>query len=312
VCGANIPCNTDPALRGIDGIGVFRADGQTLVNANDAMGIELVPRIAGNIGKADVLLGHYGAASPFPQCFPQIQDKAEVISQVVEKTCQMLVAAAESLGVKYLMPFAGQYVLGGRLVELNDDMATLPLDKIVKYLQNMTDVNVISTEPFGEIDFMSDLMPRPYIEPSAKVRESYFSKISETKFIYEREFATKWESASSDLESAARNVIAKSRNARIRFDNSFIIGDGVNYVTLNLYADSAKNNYILGQSAKTQTCTRITMPTSLLRMLTTKKSNFSGFTPLHWNQADGGSHFLWERTGDFDLNSHMLLNFFGA
>jgi hypothetical protein len=167
-------------------------------------------------------------------------------------------------------------------------------------------------EPFGEFDFNLGLGSTPFKEPSAAIRESYFAKISKSQFIYEREFATIWDCASTDLEAAARNVIAKSRNARIAFDNSFVIGDGVNYVTINLFVDSEKNNFQLGQSAKNQICTRITMPPSLLRMLTTKKANFNGFTPLHWNQADGGSHFLWERNGDFDLNSHMLLNFFGA
>jgi UDP-MurNAc hydroxylase len=312
ICGTNIPCHTDPTLRGIDGIGVFKADGQILVNANDAMGVELVPKIAANIGRADILLGHYGAASPFPQCFPKVKNKEEVITQVVGKTCRMLLEAADSLGVKYLMPFAGQYVLGGRLVKLNDDVATLPLDQIVNDLQSLTPATVISMEPFGEFDFNLGSGSNPFTEPSAEIRDSYFAKISKAKFIYERKFATSWDSVTSDLEGAANNVIDKSRNARIGFDNSFVIGDGVHHITIDLFVKSENNSFRLGEAARNQNCTRITMPTGLLRMLTTKRQNFSGFTPLHWNQADGGSHFVWERTGEFDLKSHMLLNFFGA
>lgn len=108
VCGVSVPCQVNPSLRGIDSIGVFSADGLKIVNANDAMGIKLIPRIAANIGNADLLMGHYGGASPYPQCFPEVEDKKLASRKVIETACNMLITAAEALGVKYVMPFAGQ------------------------------------------------------------------------------------------------------------------------------------------------------------------------------------------------------------
>ena len=115
-----------------------------------------------------------------------------------------------------------------------------------------------------------------------------------------------------DLTNAANAVVLKSKQSLIKVDNSFVIGDDEHKVTINLFKDSEKNFAVYGESPISDIITKITMPQSLLRMLCQRKRDFSGFTPLHWNQADGGSHFLWTRKGEFDLNSHMILNFFGT
>jgi UDP-MurNAc hydroxylase len=312
ICGANIPCQTTGPTRGIDGIGVFRADGLVLVNANDAMAIDLVPRIAANLGKTDILLGHYGAASPYPQCFPAISDKQSAIIEVVDRTCNMLLQAADALDVEHIMPFAGQYVLGGRLHEMNANIGTLPLDKIVKKLRAKTERHVVSVEPFGEIDFSSGVQDSEYVEPSQVVREEYLKEISKHKFIYEDKFASEWLNFEGDLIAAAEGVLSRSKFSKISAENSFVIGDGVHFVTIDLYPDFRRNQASIGSNPSNATITFITMPEDLLRLLCSRKRDYKGFTPLHWNQADGGSHFIWERNGTFDLDSHMLLNFFGC
>jgi UDP-MurNAc hydroxylase len=312
ICLKSIPCQTEPSLRGIDGIVVFKGDGKVVVNANDAMSIDLVPKVAANIGRADVLMGHYGAASPFPQCFPEIADKDSAAMEIIERSANMLVKAADAVSAKYIFPFAGQYILGGRLQNLNNDLAILPLDQTVKLLEKKTDKCILSVKPFGEIDLFDLTRHVPYVEPSEEVKTKYLEKISKVKFLYERNDQKVWDDPELDLVNAARAIIEKSRKAKIRVDNSFVIGDGKNYITINLFIDSQKNFAEYGNCPGSTIVTRITMPQSLLRMLSQRKSNFSGFTPLHWNQADGGSHFTWVRVGEFDLNSHMLLNFFGT
>jgi UDP-MurNAc hydroxylase len=312
ICLVNIPCQAEPSLRGIDGVGVFRADGLVIVNANDAMAINLVDKIAANIGKADVLMGHYGGASPFPQCFPLIKNKKLVGAKVIDTALTALINAADALEVKYIFPFAGQYVLGGRLSGLNQDLSVLPLDKTVNILKQMTSREVLSVEPFGTLDFTNIEAHIEYSEPSELVRQRYLAEISRSKFIYESDFQVEWENPERDLILAANSVIRKSVFAKPKFDNSFVITDGSRSVTLNIFVNNKLSNVTLGIKPECATVTKITIPEALLKLLSQRRENFSGFTPLHWNQADGGSHFLWERTGDFDLNSHMLLNFFGT
>ena len=312
ICLKNMPCQLEPSLRGIDGIVVFKGDDKIVVNANDAMSLDLVPKVAANIGKADVLMGHYGAASPFPQCFPEIEDKKSAGKEIIERSCAMLIMAAEAIGAKQIFPFAGQYILGGRLHDLNKDLAVLPLDETVRLLQKMTEIEILSVEPFGEIDLSDLTRHTPYTEPVDEIKKIYLEKISQVKFLYEKAAWRIWSDPRSDLVSAANTVIEKSKKSLIAVDNSFVIGDGEHHVTINLFTKPEKNFAEYGDCPKLNIITKITMPQSLLRMLSQRKMNFSGFTPLHWNQADGGSHFTWVRVGKFDLNSHMLLNFFGT
>jgi UDP-MurNAc hydroxylase len=293
-------------------VGVFSADGITVVNANDAMGVRLISRIAANIGTADLLMGHYGGASPYPQCFPDIEDKESAARKVIESACSMLISAADALEVKYVMPFAGQYVLGGRLSQLNSDRATLPLDQAVSYLQSITNREVISVAPFGEFDLSNNLKSQDYVEPNLEELTSYLSRISQEKFPYELDSLKNWENPELDLMRAAQPILERSAFTRIEFSNSFVIGDGENWITINLDQTHAHNSIELGKNSKFENITEILIPRELLRRLSTRKEGYKGFTPMHWNQADVGSHFSWKRTGEFDLASHGLLNFFGV
>jgi UDP-MurNAc hydroxylase len=311
VCGSNIPCQSEPKLRGIDSIGVFKGDGFTVVNANDGMGIQLVPRIAANIGQADLIMGHYGGASPFPQCFPQISNKREAAKKIVEATCHMLISAADAVEAKKIMPFAGQYILGGKLTHLNDFRATLPLDEAAILLRQITKREVVTVTPGGNIDLTQGLQSASYVEPSEDVRRTYIQNISKIEFNYEKERSAAWDSVESDLIVAATPVATRSIMAKIQKENSFVIGDGENFVTINLDPQGKRTGVVSGNAPIFESVTTITMPTELLRRLSTRAKGYKGFTPMHWNQADVGSHFVWQRRGEYDLSSHSLLNFFG-
>lgn len=312
VCGVSVPCQVTPSLRGIDSIGVFSADGFVVVNANDAMGVRLVPRIAANIGKADFLMGHYGGASPFPQCFPDVKDKRLAARKVVEIACTMLITAADALDVKYVMPFAGQYVLGGKLIDLNVDRATLPLDEAVGFIKSITEREVISMNPNGYIDLSANDRSSDYIEPDSKLMAEYLLDISKIKFPYEDLDEPNWDSFQEDLLKSATTVAERSKSASISFKNSFVIGDGNRWVTINLDPNHLETSVEIGKKPKFENVTEILMPSRLLFWLSTRKAHYKGFTTLHWNQADGGSHFIWKRSGEYDLASHSLLNFYGV
>lgn len=311
ICGTNIPCQSEAKLRGIDSIGVFKADDFTVVNANDGMGVHLVSRIAANVGKADLIMGHYGGASPFPQCFPEVLNKSEAAMKVVEATCKNLVLAADSINATKIMPFAGQYILGGKLTHLNSSRATLPLDDAVRYIRSLTNREVVSVIPGGTINLSQSWQSESYLEPEEKIKEQYIEKISKVLFTYEKQDSSTWVNAQNDLMSAAYPVATRSKLAKISLENSFIIGDGENFVTINLDPSNIQTNVMPGLAPLFENVTTITMPTELLKRLSTRVSGYKGFTPMHWNQADVGSHFTWKRHGRYDLASHALLNFFG-
>lgn len=165
--------------------------------------------------------------------------------------------------------------------------------------------------PGGSIDLTLGQKTANYKEPSNEVRETYLQKISKFEFNYEKQRTAEWENVEKDLVAAATPIATRSVMARIRKENSFVIGDGKNFVTINLDPLGKKTNVLAGVTPIFDNVTTITMPTELLRRLSTRAKGYKGFTPMHWNQADVGSHLTWKRIGDYDLSSHSLLNFLG-
>jgi UDP-MurNAc hydroxylase len=276
------------------------------------MGITLVPKIAAHIGSADFLMGHYGGASPFPQCFIDVSDKQTAAEAVVDSACKMLISAADAINAKYIMPFAGQYVLGGKLVYLNNDRATIPLDRAVSKLQAMTSRKVLSIMPGGEINLSPFSKSIDYVEPSVSEYSDYLESISKSTFPYEKKSKVVWESPTQDLVKSASKVVEKSNGIKLPFSNSFVIGDGKNAITINLDKFGLESNVCEGEQPAYETVTNILIPSALLRNLSSRRADYKGFTSMHWNQADVGSHFIWRRRGNFEPISHSFLNYFGT
>ena len=267
VCGLSVPCQISPSLRGIDSVGVFTADGHVVVNANDAMGVHLIPRIAAHIGKADLLMGHYGGASPYPQCFPEVEDKKFAAWKVVEASCNNLVSAANALDANYIMPFAGQYLLGGRLTTLNNDRATIPLDDAVKFIKSISDREILSVIPGGNFDLSKGSKSSDFVEPTFEILEEYLSKISKEKFPYEDLGKITWENFENDMEVSALKITNKGRFTKIKCDNSFVIGDGEKWVTINLDSGHTETSVEVGISPKFENVTQIQRNPDAVRSL---------------------------------------------
>ncbi len=310
ICGVSIPCVPQGWRRGIDSVGIFTADGKTFCNANDGLMVAYIPRLAKAIGSVDLLMGHYGGAGPFPQCFPDVEDKAAAGQSLVESACSKLAAAADALDAQLLMPFAGQYILGGHLSGLNDTRAVVSLDRAVDILRPKTRAEVFSVEPLGHIDLNSGEKSCDYVEPDRSVLSEYLDSISGAVFPYDRSADIDETELEENLVRAARGITLRMQAIETNHDCSFIIGDGTRAVTVNFEGDL--HSVLLGEDATTSNVTWIKMPTNLLWHLTRRKAGYKGFTSAHWNQAEVGSHFVWKRSGEYDGGAHALLNFFGA
>jgi UDP-MurNAc hydroxylase len=75
ICGVSVSCQPKPRNQTAnDSLALFEADGQRVLNANDALAIASVVKIYPLIGEIDLLLGHFGGAGPYPQCFGDLSE----------------------------------------------------------------------------------------------------------------------------------------------------------------------------------------------------------------------------------------------
>lgn len=129
VCGQYIGCHVinpkEGATHQIDTLAVFQGGGQVIVNANDcpySMATQAVDRIKRQYGEPDLLCVGYAGAGPWPQCFSHLTTEQQLDAAYEKKTRFVRQAQAyiDHLRPARYLPFAGQYTLGGSLVDLND------------------------------------------------------------------------------------------------------------------------------------------------------------------------------------------------
>ena len=305
VCGVSIPChNQDPRMASFDSLAVFEADGTTILNANDALAIKSVTSVLPQIGPVDLLMGHYGGAGPFPQCFSDLSDQEKTAKArlLAEGFLNRLAMAAKAVKARYVMPFAGQYVLAGRLASLNKYRSVVSLSEAVDWIGRATESTAIAMAPFSSFDISSGRAEKRWEEPSAEQIDQYLAQISKKSFPYEKP-AVNWPDAEAELRDALEGVAAEYRRRlstgeaptshRISISTPEVSG----YVDF-LDADTVVEIGSLGEMTESET--RLTCHANLLKGLIQRSEGFSGFTPMHFNQAEIGSHFEWRRTGDFN------------
>jgi UDP-MurNAc hydroxylase len=330
VCGVSIPCPQVPGFnRSIDSIALFESHGLRVLHANDALAVASVASSLNAVKSVDFLLGHYGGAGPFPQAFPDVVDKQRISRQRAQIYLHRLAAAADQLSARYVMPFAGQYQLAGRLTELNQDRSVVRLDEAVRWLNSNCNATAIALRPFGQIDLRRGDAEGHWVEPAEEQLAGYLASISSVQFPYERDNET-WPTAIQELQrsfervserySVARSYRKEGRDEQPDTATIQVIADprlavvnsgqcSLESISLTMEFGGDKLGGGVNVQPTSDNLTQIAMDPRLLRRLVQRSPRYHGFTQMHWNQAEIGSHMQWRRWGAYDAEAHGFLDF---
>lgn len=111
------------SINDIDSALILEHDGHRVVNANDIVfDAPTMHSLKEQAGEVDILLCGYTGAGPYPQTYfalddPQLAVAAQAKKEAFQERYQALTQVMQA---KVNIPFAGQYVLGGKLAALND------------------------------------------------------------------------------------------------------------------------------------------------------------------------------------------------
>lgn len=311
ICGASIECM--PVSRreaALDSLALFEADGQRILNANDALAVDSATRLWPLIGKVDLLLGHYGGAGPYPQCF-DMSDESKLIesNKLARKFLSNLCSAANSLSARYVMPYAGQYVLSGSLSELNGFRSVLKLSDALEEISRNSTAEPISLAPFSTFELGSGSSSEIWVEPTEENVKAYIQNISSNVYPYQLKSET-WENGQRKLLEAMKSVEAEYLKRTLAGEQkkqysltvkTELFGRTINFNNDKVYITESEDPFFERQNA-------LTMDSRLLKRLIIRAKGYSGFTQYHFNQAEIGSHIKWKRVGEYDSVS-SLLNF---
>ena len=101
----------------LDSALLVSAGGFTVLNTNDnTMDENSCLRFKAHFGSPTMVQLNYNAAGPYPSCFNNLSEEEKYLesNRIVERNISHLIKCASILEPKYVMPFAGNFVLGGK------------------------------------------------------------------------------------------------------------------------------------------------------------------------------------------------------
>lgn len=190
-----IPTDTD-----IDSALLVAAEGQSVLNLNDCIWHEphvreLQSLIRTYTEELDLLALGYTGAGPFPQTyFDPETERAELEAAAAAKKEQFFTRYrryAEAFPAKHRLPFAGKYILGGRLAPLNPYRGVADAVEVTAFDDKAI---VLADAGAGEIDLATGAVTgeRAELYPQA-VLETAVTRIADRPLDYETEFALAYE-----------------------------------------------------------------------------------------------------------------------
>jgi UDP-MurNAc hydroxylase len=257
----------------IDSAMRISCDGVTAVNFNDNQ-----PSGTEDLGPIDLAMLNYNAAGPYPACFAGI-DKPIEHERILARNVEHMRRCVDALKPRFVLPFAGAYVLGGTLKYKNEYLGTTTWDDCAVRLGLD---NVVCLREGDTLDIGSGKADRPYIPIDVSAMKRYVETLH-APYPYQLEAMPDNAVLYTDLETAAGKM--QERMAKFGIRSNFS-------VTVN-------GRTVHPGTTGTLACT---IDPRLLRAILDRRS--------HWNNAEIGCHVEFDRRPNtYEPDLHMALQF---
>ena len=296
----------------IDSMCLIYNEEYSVLNLNDCpydLAINTLDVILKDHKKIDLLLVGYAGAGPYPQCFEM--DEKEKTKAAKTKELQFLnfgIKFIEKVKPKYYMPFAGTYLLGGKLSQINKYRGVPTLHEALEFFEK--NIKVSSTgfllNPYKYFDLKNGKSSSNYIPDSKKEVEKYLERISKHKFDYENDILPDDNSIINLISDSFKRFCFKKNEINFNSNTQLIIQiSDSKSVLIDL---TSNPSYKIVSNLNIDTIKRFVKISLdkrlLLRIL--KGPRFA-----HWNNAEIGSHLKFERKPNiFERGLYHSLCFF--
>ena len=224
----------------------------------------------------------------------------------------MAIQYIDHLRPRYFMPFAGQYILGGKLVGLNKYRGILEQEEILSNFQMLLQENKLQSEcvllnsgdSFG---LGMNFETRQLKLPSPEERDLYMQQVlSRKKLVYEKQTISISRN-STDFYETLKLAYARLTNAQTQFNHrsSWKVYLDVDQDELYCIPFDRSSVRRVGKGTEREPFIRITLDHRLLAMILDGRA--------HWDPAAIGSHLTFFRKPDiYDISIVNFLNYLRA
>ncbi len=275
-----------------------------VVNANDIIFDEgMSSNLKSIANEVDILLCGYTGAGPYPQTYFDASDNQINVEANNKKLAfferyKMLV---KTIDAKVNIPFAGKYILGGKLAGINNFRGVADPVEVLDFDEKA----VVLADNGGEIN-TSNLIPNLIRTNKYDEREK-IKRIEEIKTIrmdYERLIAAEeiWQLPLKRLLfSASRNAVSKSECDEDYFFCIALPNEQV--AVINANKNESKSLSFVENS--------VSLPTPRSEIIIDPRYLFGLLTNIyHWNNAEVGSQYNTRRTpNSYNRKAQAFLNY---
>jgi UDP-MurNAc hydroxylase len=271
----------------IDSMAIFQDGHHTYANVNDCpyqLSRTMLPKVKLKYPDIDVLFVAYAGAGPYPQCFEMPEYlKFRAVRTKKEQFLAHAAAFARDLGAKQTFPFAGDYALCGKFVELNRLRGIATLDETYRYFDTQgIPVIRIANDEIGRDKYVRDVLSKRNMD-------------------YETDKVPTEEALMQMLRAAWPRFDAKRKEIGLNTNTAVYIAAGETLARIPL-----TGNHSISQQKRIFDTRYIKMtvdPRLLARVL-------SGPRQAHWNNCEIGSHIQFMRSPDhFERGIHQAMGF---
>lgn len=215
-CGRWIGCQIANAKEGasyqVDTLAVFKGGDQIIVNVNDVpygLGQQAVKRVKQQYGAPDLLCVGYAGAGPWPQCFGHLTDDQKRIAagEKCDKFIRQARAFVDDFTPKAFLPFAGQYTLGGPLVDLNGRRGIPELTHLDDFFQN--DQRLMRLNRMAWFDCETGQPSEPWEPDNPDEKDAYQESLRSSRLDHEADAWPTNAQIASLLDEAERAMWAR-------------------------------------------------------------------------------------------------------
>jgi UDP-MurNAc hydroxylase len=297
----------------IDTFSVIDNDDQVIVNSNDCpfeIGANAAKMIKKQYPKIDLLLVGYTGASDYPCSYDlKLFEKEQAAKLKKEKRLQNAIDYIQLFNPKYYLPFAGRYILGGKLISLMKHKGESTLDEAFNYLANKIDQEenkgiILNMKSFFDLD--TEKYSDKYIPENELDRENYIQNIlSKLKLDYENDSLPTLDMLLELIPKAYERFEHHRKMINYCSDTCILIKLNEEKILLIPTNGSGFEIIKKHELKNFQKYLFLSLDSKLFyRILVGPKK-------AHWNNAEIGCHISWKRVPNiYDRSLMYCLNFF--
>tara|TARA_X000000950_G_C13852380_1_gene635077 strand:+ start:170 stop:1528 length:1359 start_codon:yes stop_codon:yes gene_type:complete len=273
----------------------------TILNINDCpfdLAQASLKKSLKNYKKVDLLLTGYGGAGPYPQCFDNLKTIEKKKEAILKKNnfLRKAINFIELVTPRFYLPFAGRYVLGGKLSSLNNLKGVPELTEAYEFIEKHfakkdgNKVDPLKLNPGSSYNFENNTYSSKFMPTDKKHLNIYLKKISKKKLLYEKDPMPSLDHIKELCQTAFSRYLSKNKRLGNFFDTSIYINFKIGIIELSLSKEklSFLKKGFLKENIKNNYVEYSLDPKLFLRLLRGPKY-------AHWNNAEIGSHIKYIR-----------------